>query len=116
MRKYLFAALAGAALVWLTCPVARADVKPHALFGDGMVIQRDAPLVIWGKADAGEMVTVEELGGGKLETSVKGTTTADKEGNWRIDLPIFKVKVGEVETAKRTITVTGKNKVTIKDV
>ena len=40
MRKFLITALAGAALVWLCGQTARADVKPHALFGNGMVVQR----------------------------------------------------------------------------
>src|SRR5580692_11087504 len=58
MRKFLFAFLTGAILCWLPNPAAHADVTPHALFGDGMVVQRDMPIVVWGKADPGEKVEV----------------------------------------------------------
>jgi hypothetical protein len=38
---------------------ARADVKLPRLIGDGMVLQRNAPLKVWGWADAGERVRVD---------------------------------------------------------
>ena len=38
--------------------VAFADVKPHPIFTDNMVLQRDAELPVWGKAEVGEKVTV----------------------------------------------------------
>jgi sialate O-acetylesterase len=50
------------------------------LFGDHMVIQRDQPVRIWGKADAGEGVSVAL--GGHTATAV----TADS-GHWRVELP-----------------------------
>ena len=37
---------------------ARADVKPHALFSDHMVLQRGKPLKVWGTCAEGEQVTV----------------------------------------------------------
>jgi hypothetical protein len=49
-RAVLFLLAANAALL--------ADVKLPALISDNMVIQRDAPVRIFGKADPGEAVTV----------------------------------------------------------
>ena len=59
----------------LIAPVpVRAEVKPHALCSEGMVLQQKAEARIWGKADAGEAVTV----------TFRGSTymaNADKQGN-----------------------------------
>ena len=55
-----------------------AAVKPHALFTDGMVLQREIAIPIWGTADNGEKVTVEFNG-----QSV-ATTAAD--GKWMVRL------------------------------
>jgi len=69
---------------------AAADVKPHALFGDHMVFQRNAPLPVWGTADPGEEVYIHLSVGtvdGKREEgqSVK----ADKDGKWMARLAAF---------------------------
>lgn len=56
-----------------------AAVKCGPLFGDGMVLQRDARLPVWGTAAPGEKVVVQ------LSEQVK-TTTADPRGRWRVDL------------------------------
>ena len=50
-----------------------------------MVMQRGKPIPVWGKADAGETVTI-------LFNKKQFTTTADTEGRWRINLP--KMKAG----------------------
>ena len=36
-----------------------AAVKPHVLFSDNVVLQRDMPVPVWGTADDGEKVTVK---------------------------------------------------------
>ena len=41
-----------------TGAIATADVKPHQLFCDHMVLQRDVETTVWGTADANEAVTV----------------------------------------------------------
>lgn len=51
-----------------------------APFTDGVVLQRGAPIQVWGKADAGASVTVEF--GGKTERC-----TAGADGKWRLALP-----------------------------
>ena len=70
------------------------------LFQSGMVLQRNQPIPIWGKANAGESVTI-------TFRKKQYTTTADAGGSWRIDLP--KQKAG----GPYQLTV---NDVTIEDV
>ncbi len=62
-----------------------AKVTMPQLFQNGMVLQRNKPIPVWGKADAGEAVVVT-LNKKKVET------TADSNGRWRVDLP--KMKAG----------------------
>ena len=64
---------------------AEAKVSLPQMFQSGMVLQRGKPIPIWGKADAGESVTIQF-------NKKQYTTTADNEGKWRIDLP--KMKAG----------------------
>jgi len=71
---------------------AAAEVKLPAVFSDGMVIQRDKPVVIWGWADPGEKVRVECSGGDKKDAfttkgSKAGMVTANSEGEWKATLP-----------------------------
>lgn len=68
-----------AALVALGAPGARADVRLPALFSDHMVLQRDAPLSVWGWAAPGERVAVE-AGGRRAEA------TAGPDGRWQVRL------------------------------
>ena len=64
---------------------AEAKVTLPQMFQSGMVLQRGKPIPIWGKADAGESVTIQF-------NKKQYTTTADDQGKWRIDLP--KMKAG----------------------
>ena len=79
MRKYLLLCLAFLSLE------AVAKISLPQLFQSGMVLQRDKAIPVWGKADAGEMVTIRF-------NKRQYVTTADLEGRWRIDLP--KMKAG----------------------
>lgn len=81
----------------------QADVKLPNIIGSNMVLQREAPLPIWGWADAGEEVTVT-LGG----ASAKATTGAD--GKWSVKLPAQKAG------GPHTVTVQGKNKLELSNV
>ena len=58
---------------------ARADVKPHALCSDGMVLQQKSKVKVWGKADPGEKVTVAFRGQEKSHPT-------DESGNWVVTL------------------------------
>lgn len=60
-----------------------AQVKLAAIFSDNMVLQRDKPVYIWGKANAGTAVTV-------MFSSQQKTTTADTAGKWQIELEPLK--------------------------
>lgn len=50
------------------------------LFGDGMVLQRNAPIRVWGWAEPGQAVTIRFLG-------KDFRTAADAAGSWSADLP-----------------------------
>lgn len=56
-----------------------ATAKFATIFGDGMVLQRDKPVPVWGTADAGEKVTVRFAGQEK-------TTVARADGRWGVKL------------------------------
>ncbi|MCD8289488.1 MAG: sialate O-acetylesterase [Prevotella sp.] len=62
---------------------AEAKVVLPALISDGMVLQRDVPNKLWGKADAGETVTVRFL-------KKTYTAAADENGDWSVVLPAVK--------------------------
>ena len=70
---------------FLCASLAEAKVSLPQLFQSGMVLQRGKAIPVWGKADAGESVTI-------LFNKKQYTTTADANGKWRIDLP--KMKAG----------------------
>jgi sialate O-acetylesterase len=79
-----FATLAVAStLASLTAAPARAQVRLPRLVSSGMVLQRDAPVRIWGWAKAGEVVTVAFQG-----KTYRATTGPD--GQWRVQLPPMK--------------------------
>jgi hypothetical protein len=56
---------------------AKADVALNPMFGDHMVLQRERPLPIWGKADPGEKVSVSFAG-------LTQSTTASPDGKWMV--------------------------------
>lgn len=63
----------------MTIPLT-AQVRLPRLISDGMVLQRDTELKIWGWASPGENVTVEFAG-------IRYPGTADAEGKWMVVLP-----------------------------
>lgn len=65
----------------LLVPVAsRAEVSLPRLLSSGMVLQRDAPIAIWGWAEPGEAVHVQFAG-------VERAGVADEAGRWRLRFP-----------------------------
>ena len=62
-----------------------AKVSLAQLFQSGMVLQRGKSIPIWGKAETGELVTIRF-------NNKQYVTTADLQGNWRLNLP--KMKAG----------------------
>ena len=93
-----------ASLLMLLPFAGMADVRPAALFADGMVIQRETKAPVWGSADAGEQVTVTGSWG---DTAA---TTADASGKWSVKLKTPKAG------GPHTLTIQGNNFVEIKDV
>ncbi|MBI2808510.1 MAG: sialate O-acetylesterase [Planctomycetes bacterium] len=89
--------------IGLAPAAARADVKPHALCSEGMVLQQKSNVNIWGTADNGEKVTVSFRG----KTS---TATADANGNW-----IVAVASGEAG-GPFELTIKGNNTIAYKNV
>ena len=74
-RKLLLFAVSLLAGAWSSL----ATVQPHALFTDGCVLQRDANIPVWGKANAEEIVTVEFCG-------QRITVRAHPDGKWIVYL------------------------------
>ena len=95
--------LTGLAMLATGVASASADVKLPAIFGDNMVLQRDARAAVWGWAEPGEQVTVKV---GDREAAAK----ADESGKWKLELAPMKAG-GPVE-----LSVSGKNTITLKNV
>lgn len=93
----------GLVAVCLAGTSAQADVSVPSIFADNMVLQRDQAVPVWGKAAAGEEVTVSING-------VKRTTKAGDDGKWMVKLPAM--KVGE----PLEMTISGTNSLSFKNV
>lgn len=89
-------------LVLASLPANGEVTLPHVI-SDGMVLQRDLPLPIWGWAAPGERITVT-LGEQKL------STTADEDGRWLLRLEPFSAP------GPHEMIVTGKNRIVLKDI
>ena len=83
--------------------VGNANVRVPLLFSDGMVLQRNKEIPVWGWADANEKVVIHFNKQSK-------TLQADATGKWMVNLDAEKAG-GPFE-----LTITGKNKIIIKDV
>jgi sialate O-acetylesterase len=81
-----------------------ADVEVPDVLSNGMVLQRDRRVQIWGKADPDEGVRVSFAGQVKK-------TRADKDGKWRIDLDGM-----SASATPATLTIAGHNVIELKDV
>ena len=90
-------------LLCLCAGAARAEVRLPSIIGDNMVLQQGMKVRIWGKADAGEHVTVTFE-----KQSVN--TVADQQGRWQVWLGPLKAG-GPFE-----LTIKGKNVLTIRNV
>jgi len=98
-RTALFIAVAAAS--------ALADVTPAPLFTDHAVLQSGMSVPVWGKAEAGEHVTVtlkDDKGDHKAEAD------AGPDGKWM-------AKLDNLETGSPgTLTIAGKNTITLNDI
>jgi sialate O-acetylesterase len=66
-------------LLWLVYSSASGQVKVPRLISDGMVLQRETPIRIWGWASPGEKVTIKFDG-------EKAGSEADNHGKWQVVL------------------------------
>ena len=82
-----------------------AEISLPKIFADGMVLQRDIAVPVWGWAEAGERVTVTFLG-------KRYTSKADKSGKWMVKLAEMKAG-GAFEM---TLQGKSKNIITIKNI
>jgi len=97
IRRYAF-------LVTLLCGQSvHAELRLPAVFSDHMVLQRDRPIPIWGWTDPGRRVEVA-LGG------VRAEVHATRDGRWQAVLP------AQVAGGPHTVTVTGDDTITLRDV
>jgi hypothetical protein len=77
---------------------AEAKLTLPALISDGMVLQREQPVTLWGAAKAGESIQVKFA-----PQQPAYTTVADAQGSWRIALPAMKaggpytLQINEIE-------------------
>lgn len=86
----------------LSCAIAQANVATGAVFGSHMVLQRGAPIPVFGTAANGENVTVT------LDTQSKATTAAN--GSWKVNLGAMPAG------GPYTLTIKGGNTITYTDV
>lgn len=91
-----------ALLLTLSVRAARADVTLPALVSDGMVLQADTPVRVWGWAPDGEKVTVTLRGNAVFAEA--------RRGRWAVTLPPMAAG-GPFE-----MTIAGRNTRTIRDI
>ncbi|MFC1734546.1 sialate O-acetylesterase [Candidatus Hydrogenedentota bacterium] len=100
--KLLFILLV-AAVALVQVPTVFADVTPHALFSDGMVLQCGIEAPVWGRADPGEKIVVR-FGAQRIET------VADSQGEWSVKLSPMKTR------GPSSMVISGKNTVEINNI
>ncbi|MBI4581465.1 MAG: sialate O-acetylesterase [Planctomycetes bacterium] len=82
---------------WLAMPaVSSAMSPPPRIFGDNMVLQRERPIPVWGKGQAGEEITVRLAG-------TEAKTKSDATGKWMVRLPALSAG------GPHTLTISGKD-------
>src|SRR6185369_16187921 len=81
----------------------KAELKLHALFSDGMVLQSDFACPVWGTVEPGEEISVSIAG-------QKKTAKAGADGKWSIKLDPLK------SGGPHELVVGGRTTVTVRDV
>ncbi len=107
MRPFKAILLAASVSV-LALGTARADVKPHPIFTDNMVLQQGTEVTVWGTAAAEEVIAIKFEDNAAKAVIV--TATADKDGKWSAKLPKQKAGTGY------SLAIKGKNTVEFKNV
>lgn len=94
----------GISFLTVAATFASADVRLPSVFSDRMVLQRGAPILVWGWADPGEAISVTL--GNQTRQVAAGT-----DGKWRVDFGPMKASGEAVK-----FEVAGKNRIAISDV
>jgi sialate O-acetylesterase len=103
MKKPIFHILI-TCLILFTLPVlVQANIRLPVLLSDGMVLQRETKLIIWGWASPREKVQV------KFNKKTVNTIT-DSDGNWKVSLPPMKAG------GPYSMIVKGNNTITVNDI
>lgn len=63
---------------------AHAEIKMPKIFSDNMLLQRDAPVNVWGKSAANAKIEV------RMSSGFTARASADALGNWKATLPAMK--------------------------
>lgn len=82
---------------------ANADVRLPAIVGDGMILQRNEPLKIWGWADPGEKVSVTFM-------EEEHSTKTGKDGKWMVKLDPMQAG------GPYSMEIEGNNKIVLKNI
>jgi sialate O-acetylesterase len=99
-----FVGCAASLAILLALPAARANVALPDVISNGMVLQRDQAVPIWGTAEPGETVVVKFA-------SQTQTTQAGVDGKWRLTLQPM-----SASTTPSSMIISGKNTITLDDV
>jgi sialate O-acetylesterase len=83
---------------------ARANVSLPDVLSDGMVLQQNQKVPIWGKADPGENITVKFAGQSK-------TATASPDGKW-----VVRLNPMPANATPATMTIAGRNTIELKNI
>ena len=94
------------ALLFTGLTVARATVSVTSLYSSNMVLQRNKPVPVWGRASANKTITVIYNGQTK-------TTTSDAQGNWLLYLDAMAAKT---TGSNMTVNEAGANTLTFTNV
>ena len=86
------------------CSTTRANVSLPDVISDGMVLQQNQKVPIWGQADPGESVTVKFAGQSK-------TATASADGKW-----LVKLSPMQANSTAATMIISGKNTIELKNI
>ncbi|WP_218919489.1 sialate O-acetylesterase [Spirosoma aerolatum] len=93
-----------ATFFFLLSPQLKAEIVLPRILGHNMVLQQGKPLAIWGKAAAGETITVQ-FAGQNL------TTSADAAGAWRVTLKPLKASAIPAE-----LVISGTNTIRLQNI
>lgn len=103
MNRYIAHYTSVLIFILLSANTSLGHVRLPKLISDGMVLQRDANIRVWGWATAGEKVSVSFLG-------ANYATSASNDGKWSIMLPKFKAG------GPHEMQISGSNTITITNI